>query len=242
MPGNKKKTNKRKSGKTKAMKRKEKGLPSLSAPTALCFPPARPKGCAEPMYVHSKPLGGYLIYGCHCPLTSTTCCCDKIPPNSKSPLTPSAGYTTIAGRCPHNVTENSKFYRRTLGLELRAKVGVCGFADTNGRDVHIVYGYRILEGKPWRDGSESFHTWLEDSNGLIYDHVCSHAIELGDICGADTSRVTENQRFLGVSQGEMLSRFGLWYESHPTGNTFRDSLNAEIEMGFTEPWPRGTTY
>ena len=239
MPGNKKKSNKTKSGKTKAMKRQEKGLSPFSTPKSLCFPPARPKGCTDPMYVHSKPLGGYLIYGCHCPLTSSTCCCDSLPPNSKSPLTPFAGYTTIPGRCPHNVMENAKFYRRMLGLELRAKVGVCGFADTNGRDVHIVYGGFILEGRPWRDGSESFHTWLEDSSGLIYDHVSSHAIELGDICGADTSRVTENQRFLGVSQGEMLSRFGLWYESHPAGNTFRESINTEIEMGFTEPWPRG---
>ena len=158
MPGNKKKN---KSGKTKAMKRQEKGLPPFSTPKAI----ARPKGCAEPMYVHSESLGGYLIYGCHCPFTSTTCCCDRIPPNNKKPLIPFAGYTNIPGRCPHNVLENSKFYRRTLGLELRAKVGVCGFADTNGRDVHIVYGHRLLEGKPWRDGSESFHTWLEDSNG-----------------------------------------------------------------------------
>ncbi|CAM9180140.1 unnamed protein product [Ectocarpus sp. 12 AP-2014] len=237
MPTNKKKT---KSGKTKAMKREGKGLPPFSAPNALCFPPARPKGCTDPMYVHSKPLGGYLIYGCHCPLTSTTCCCDKLPPNDKSPLTPFAGYTNISGRCPHNVLENAKFYRRTLGLELRAKVGVCGFADTNGRDVHIVYGCRILEGKPWANGRESFHTWLEDSNGLIYDHVSSHSIELGYMCGADTSRVTNNQRFVGVSREEIHSNFGFWYESHSAGDNMRDKLNAEIGMGFTEPWPRGT--
>lgn len=29
--------------------------------------------------------------------------------------------------------ENEKLYRRTLGLEQRAEVDVCGFADTNGR-------------------------------------------------------------------------------------------------------------
>lgn len=43
MPGNKKKTKQTKNGKTKAMKGEEKGLPSFSAPKALCFPPARPK-------------------------------------------------------------------------------------------------------------------------------------------------------------------------------------------------------
>lgn len=58
MPASKKKS---KSGKTKAMKRADKGLPPFSAPKALCFPPARPKGCADPMYVHSKTLGGFLI-------------------------------------------------------------------------------------------------------------------------------------------------------------------------------------
>lgn len=136
--------------------------------------------------------------------------------------------------------ENAKFYKRTLGLELWAKVGVCGFADTNGRDVHIIYGGLILEGKPWTDGSESFHTWLEDSDGLIYDHVSPHSIELGDICGADTSRVENNQRFVGVSRQVILSTFGLWYECHAAGDKMRDDINAEIEMGFREPWPRGT--
>lgn len=38
----------------------------------------------------------------------------------------------------------------------------------------------------------------------------------------------------------MLSRFGLWYESHPAGDNMSDDVNAEIELGFTEPWPRGT--
>lgn len=71
MPGNKKKTKQTESGKTKAMKTEE-DLPPFSASTTLCFPPARPKGCTEPMCVHRKSLGGYLIYGCHCPLTSIT--------------------------------------------------------------------------------------------------------------------------------------------------------------------------
>lgn len=163
-------------------------------------------------------------------------------PTIKSPLTlctNADGYTNIRGRCPHNVLENAKLYRRTLGLELRAKVGVCGFADTNSRDVHIVYGGLILTGKPWTDGSESFHTWLEDSDGLIYDQVSPQTVELGDICGADTSRVENNQRFVGVSREEIFSKFGVWYETHPAGGKMQDDLNAEIEMGFTEAWPRG---
>ena len=124
MPANKK----TKSGKPKAMKKRRRGVPPFSAPKALCFPLARPKGCTDLMYVPIKPLGGYLIYGCHCPLTSSTCCCDRIiPPNDKNLLIPSAGYTNIQRRCPHNVLENAKFYRRTLGLELTVKVGVCGF-------------------------------------------------------------------------------------------------------------------
>lgn len=79
MPANKKKN---KSGKTKTMKREEKGLAAFSVPKTLCFPPATPKGCVDPMYVYSKSLGGYLIHGCRC----------------------------------HNVLENGKLYRRTLGL------------------------------------------------------------------------------------------------------------------------------
>lgn len=85
MPVNKKKN---KSGKTKATKREEQGLAPFSAPKALCFPPAPHKGCVGPMYVYSKSLSGYLIHGCSCPLTSTTCSCDKMPPTVKSPLTP----------------------------------------------------------------------------------------------------------------------------------------------------------
>lgn len=96
-----------------------------------------------------------------------------------------------------------------------------------------------FEGKPWTDGSESFRTWLEDCNGLIYDHVSSHAIELGDICGAETSRITNDQRFVGVSRDEMLAKFGLWFESHPAGDNMRDDISAEIDMGFTEAWPGG---
>lgn len=93
---------------------------------------------------------------------------------------------------------------------------------TNSRDVHIVYGGLILTGKPWTDGSESFHTWLEDSDGLIYDQVSPQTVELGDICGADTSRVENNQRFVGVSREEIFSKFGVWYETHPAGGKMQD--------------------
>lgn len=119
MPTNKKKN---KSCKTKAMKREEKGLPPFSSPKMLCFPPARPKGCTTPLYVRSKTLVGFLVYGCCYPLTSTTCCRDKLTPTIKQPLRPCTnpdGYTHISGRCPRNVLENAKFYRRTRGLELR---------------------------------------------------------------------------------------------------------------------------
>lgn len=67
-----------------------------------------------------------------------------------------------------------------------------------------------------------------------------HLIELGDICGADTSRVTTKQRFVGVSRQEVFRKFGVWYESHPAGAKMQRDLNAEIEMGLTEPWPDGT--
>jgi len=49
LPAEKKNT----SGKTKAMKREEKGLAPFSAKKALCFPPATRKGCVWPMYVRS---------------------------------------------------------------------------------------------------------------------------------------------------------------------------------------------
>lgn len=241
MPQNKKKKG-GKPGKTKVMKRAERGLPPVSAPAALCFAPATPKGCIQSLYVRSEALRGCLVYGCSCPLTSTTCCCDKLTPTVKyalAPCTNADGYTEISGRCPHNVLENAKMYRRTQGLELRARVGVYGFADTNGRDVHVVYGGEPLGGRPFRDMNDSFHTWLEDADGLIYDHVDPQAIELGDICGADTSRVSKSQRFVGVSRQEMFSTFGVWCESQKFGIAMQNRLNAEIEMGFTEPWPRG---
>lgn len=241
VPTNKKKN---KGGKTKAMKREEKGLPPCSAPKSLCYPPARPKGCTTPLIVRSKALGGYLVYGCCCPLTSTTCYCDELTPTVKQPLRPCTnpdGYTHISGRCPHNVLENAKFYRRTLGLELWAKVGVYGLADKDGRDVHIVYGFQISEGKPWSNVTESFHTWLEDSDGLIYDHVDPSAIRLGNICGADTSRVTKHQRYVGVSNKGIFRKFGVWYESHPVGAQMQSNFNDEIGMGFVEPWPLGTS-
>lgn len=138
-----------------------KGLPPSSAPKSLCFPPPRSKGCVTPLDVCSNVLGGFLVYGCYCPLTSTTCCCDKSTPSVKKPLRPCPnpdGYMDISGRCPHNVLENAKLYRRALGLELRAKVDDCGLAGNNGRDVHIVYVGFIVGGKPWAEGAESFHT------------------------------------------------------------------------------------
>lgn len=145
----------------------------------------------------------------------------------RPPVTQLAG-----GRCPHNVLDNAKLYGRTLFcLELRAKVGVCGLADTNGRDVHVVYGGEMLRGKPWTDSNESFHTWLEDSNGLIYDHVSSHLVQLEDICGADTSRVTTKQRLVGVSREKMFRKFGVWYESHPEGTKCNVILMLRLKWG-----------
>lgn len=86
----------------KKEERDEKGLPHFSAP----------KGCVTPLYVCSNAFGRFLVYGCHYPLTSTTCCFDKLTPSVKKPLRPCPnpdGYTDIPGRCPHNVLENVKF-------------------------------------------------------------------------------------------------------------------------------------
>ena len=116
-------------------------------------------------------------------------------------------------------------------------VGVCGFADRNGRDVHIVYGAFILMGNQWQDGCESFHAWLEASNGFIYDHADPQTIELGDICGADTSRVKKYQRFVGLSREDIFAKYGVWHESHDAGIATEAKLNSEIDMGFTQPWP-----
>lgn len=224
------KNKKKRSEKIKAEKREKKSLQAV--------PPAVPEGCVHPMSKYSRLLGGYLVYGCGCPVTRVTCCSNKLPAATREPLRSCTGYTSIAGRCPHNVLENAKFYRRTMGLELRARVGVCGFADRNGRDMHVVYGAFILMGNQWRD-CESFHVWLEDSKGFIYDHVDLQTIELGDICGADTSRVQKYQRFVGLSREDIFAKYGVWYESHDAGSTTQAKLNSEIDMGFTQAWPLG---
>lgn len=224
------------SSETKAMKRADKGLPPFSVPKTLCFPPARPKGCADPMYVHSKSLGGFLVYGCHCPLTSTTCCCDRLPPNTTNPLVPSSGRYPPTQRVGERKILQADAWPGTAGQGRR----LWSRRHQRPRRAHCVRGGYFRGGKPWTDGSESFLTWLEDSNGRIYDHVSSHLIDLGDVCGADTSRVTAEQRFVGVSRDEMLAKFGLWCETHPAGAKMQSDINAEIEMGFTEPWPRGT--
>lgn len=101
----------------------------------------------------------------------------------------------------------------------------------------VVYGAFILMGKQWQDGCESFHAWLEDSNGNIYDHADPQTIELGDICGADTSRVQKYQRFVGLSREDIFAKYGVWYESHDAGSTTQAKLNHEIDMGFTQAWP-----
>lgn len=48
-----------------------------------------------------------------------------------------------------------------------------------------------------------------------YDHVDPVAIDTGDVCAANMSRVNKSQRFVGVSRAGLFSTFGVWYESHP---------------------------
>ena len=50
---------------------------------------------------------------------------------------------------------------------------------------------------------------MEDTNGLIYDHADPQTIELGDICGADTSRVEKYQRFVGLSTEDIFAKYGV---------------------------------
>ncbi len=51
--------------------------------------------------------------------------------------------------------------------------------------------------------------------------------------------MTKSQRFVGVTRQEMLSTFGVWCEAQKFGIALQKRLNTEVEMGFTEPWPRG---
>ena len=44
------------------------------------------------------------------------------------------------------------------------------------------------------------------------------------MCGADTSRVENCHKFVGVSREDIFSTFGVWQESHPAGDMF---LNQE---------------
>ena len=145
-------------------------------------------GRTEPMYVHSKSLGGYLVYGCHCSLTSATCCCDRLTPNDKSPLTPATGYTKTPGRGAHTTSWRTQSSTGELSDWNCGPRSVSAVSQTpTGATCTSFYVGLILGGKPWTGGNESFHTWLEDCNRLIYDHTSSHSIELRDICGAARS-------------------------------------------------------
>lgn len=58
-------------------------------------------------------------------------------------------------------------------------------------------------------------------------------------CDYPPTNAQQHPRFVGVSRQEMFSTLGVWCESQKFGIALQNRLNAEIEMGFTEPWPRG---
>lgn len=137
-----------KSGKTKAMKRAERGDEpfQIEAGTAFAKPEPRQEmavspGCIEMQGRWDKTLGGFLIFGCRC-VGRAECSAGRTPTCFTVPVrdVASDGYHQTSRVCADNAEENCKLYR-AQGLSVRVVVGASGTVDKkNQRDVHVLHG------------------------------------------------------------------------------------------------------
>ena len=208
-----KRTNKKKSKKNCVAKVSEKPVVS----DIERWPKIKgPKGCKHSRYGKDpKNPGRNLLLGCECVFDISPTCSTYYPVYPVINETPSTdGYSDTPRECVQNSLRNVRFYK---GLKL---FGYMGFRDGDTDSIHVIWGVDIFprnystncQGELFGfAGNVQYHHWLEDEDGLVYDHVDPMAFKIGSSVGADVSKVTPFQRFVGVSKETLLDSFGVWY-------------------------------
>jgi len=226
---NKNKTNKNKSNKIKSNK-KVVQCPVLGAWESEVkakvnikseCPVLPPLGCNRARYGKDPSnKTRHIVTGCYCKGDNPSC--SSVYPvypvvNMTSPSTD--GYSDDTRRCLINMIKNQIFYSEDNTPELYIKKGYYGFRNGETEDVNLVFGLlpfnRKFSSGPVQyhgtSGKIQYHYWLEDSNGLVYDHIDPFAFQVGVSVGSDMSKIEPFMRFKGLSKDELFESFGVWY-------------------------------
>ena len=185
---------------------------------------AVPFGCTLAHYgIDPENSARNVIVGCMCDPRLEKKCSSYFPVipwvNMYAPSTD--GYADASRRCVTNSKNNRDIFYRSFNLV--RKRGYMGIVDgTNFRDVHMLFGMAHYVTKYKTNaasssvvgdgiGDESCHFWLEDVDGKVYDHIDPVLFQIGSSVGADVSRISPFQRFVGVSKKSLFENFGVWY-------------------------------